>query len=104
MAEAVAVDGEAGAGTMEEMAARADHSWLQQLLPDPEAARHAPNKKSREVRSGHWVPVLPTPLPQPKLIIASAEAGRLLGLSDSELNSERFLRVRLHLMTCAPEL
>ena len=28
------------------------HSWTRELTPDPETARHAPNRSSREVRSG----------------------------------------------------
>jgi len=74
------------------MAARADLSWMRQLRPDPEAAQHAPNKKSRQVKSGHYVPVRPTPLPQPKLIIHSPEMAAELGISEEACSSQEFLR------------
>ncbi len=51
----------------------ADNSFLRELQPDPQAARFAPNRQSREVLSGHFVPVRPTPLPEPALVIASAD-------------------------------
>ena len=48
---------------------RANHSWLLQLRPDPRQQQFVPNRTSREVFSGHYVEVAPTPLPQPSLII-----------------------------------
>lgn len=33
----------------------ADESWVNTLNPDPETEKFAPNKKSREVKSGHYV-------------------------------------------------
>ncbi|CAE8604653.1 unnamed protein product, partial [Polarella glacialis] len=68
----------------------ADHSWLQQLSADPETEKSAPNKTSRQVRSGHYVRVLPTPLPRPKLIIHSPDMAAALGVSDSECTSQEF--------------
>lgn len=70
----------AAAGVMPDLATRADHSWITQLQPDPEAAQHAPNKSSRQVTSGHYVPVLPTPLPDPRLLILSPAMTAELGL------------------------
>lgn len=35
----------------------ANHSWITQLNCDPEEAQHRPNRKSRKVSSGHYVPV-----------------------------------------------
>ena len=49
-----------------------DYSWLKQLLPDPATARHAPNKQSREVSAGHYVELLPDPLPAPALVVHSS--------------------------------
>jgi hypothetical protein len=37
-----------------------DPSWIQQLVSDPDAPLHAPNRLSREVFSGHYVMVSPT--------------------------------------------
>jgi uncharacterized protein YdiU (UPF0061 family) len=51
-----------------------------------------PNTSSREVRSGHFVPVKPTPLPEPALVIRSAAMCRELGLDPDEPFSERMVR------------
>ena len=65
---------------------KANHSWLQQLRPDPRQQAFVPNRTSREVAaarartngciqtfeqvfSGHYVEVEPVPLPQPSLVI-----------------------------------
>ena len=82
----------AGVDSLEQLAKNADHSWLQQLNKDPETDRHAPNKESRQVRSGHYVRVLPTPLPKPKYIIHSKAMAETLGISEADVQSERFIR------------
>lgn len=69
------------AGSLEEMASKCDHSWLKQLSPDPETAGHEPNRTSRQVRSGHYVLVQPTPLPRPALVMHSPHMAGSLGLS-----------------------
>ena len=51
------------------LAARADHSWTRRLNPDPDTDANAPNRKSRQVKSGHYVRVDPTPLRQPETVI-----------------------------------
>lgn len=81
VARAAAASGGGGGGSLGDLASLADHSWLQKLQPDPDAARHSPNKKSREVKSGHWVPVLPSPLPSPRLVKYSPSMAAELGLS-----------------------
>ena len=58
----------------------ANYSYRQWLDEDPESGKNAPNRLSREVRSGHYVPVKPTPLPLPSLIIASEDMLRELEL------------------------
>eukprot|EP00613_Pedinella_sp_CCMP2098_P074721 CAMPEP_0171921924 /NCGR_PEP_ID=MMETSP0993-20121228/20702_1 /TAXON_ID=483369 /ORGANISM="non described non described, Strain CCMP2098" /LENGTH=783 /DNA_ID=CAMNT_0012559467 /DNA_START=122 /DNA_END=2473 /DNA_ORIENTATION=+ len=79
-------------GSLSELVTRADHSWLSNLQPDPQAFKHAPNKKSREVKSGHWVPVLPTPLPDPKLVKFSPSMTAELGLSKEACEGDLFAR------------
>lgn len=83
----------AGAGTgLRILAEHADLSWMNFLTPDPETEKHAPNKRSREVKSGHYVPVLPSPLPSPKLLITSPSMAAELGLDEAALASDEFLR------------
>jgi len=80
----------AAAGSLFDLAARADNSWVTTLSPDPEAPTHAPNKSSRQVKSGHWVPVLPTPLPSPSLVLWSKDMADELGLSEEACMSDEF--------------
>lgn len=75
----------------QEFSASADHSWLRDLVPDPETAQHEPNRTSRQVRSGHYVRVKPTPLPKPKLVAYSERMAQELKLS-KVVTSEAFLR------------
>lgn len=70
----------------------ADYSLLRCLSADPEQARHAPNKTLRQVKSGHYVEVLPTPLPSPLYVIHSPRFFRELGLSESAASEDAFMR------------
>eukprot|EP00933_Yihiella_yeosuensis_P063264 TRINITY_DN66383_c0_g1_i1.p1 TRINITY_DN66383_c0_g1~~TRINITY_DN66383_c0_g1_i1.p1 ORF type:complete len:620 (+),score=128.04 TRINITY_DN66383_c0_g1_i1:73-1860(+) len=71
---------------------RADHSWLDELVADPETEKHQPNKKSRQATSGHYVLVRPTPLPKPSLIAFSPPMAAELGLTEAACQSEEFTR------------
>lgn len=91
LAASIPPGGAARLAPLETLGQRADHSWLQQLTPDPETAQYAPNKQSRQVRSGHYVPVLPTPLANTKLVIHSPPMAEALGISEEEIASEDFV-------------
>lgn len=77
---------------MEDLAKRADLSWLKDLTEDPESFRCQPNRTSREVKSGHYVKVKPNPLPEPRLVIFSTAMAAELGLSEEACTSQDFLR------------
>jgi uncharacterized protein YdiU (UPF0061 family) len=77
-------------GTLLAFARHADFSWLSQLEPDPETEDHYPNKTSRQVKSGHYVVVRPTPLPKPTCAIASENMLTALGMTLEEAKTERF--------------
>ena len=70
----------------------ADYSLLRCLSADPEQARHVPNKNIRQVRSGHYVEVLPTPLPNPGYVIHSEGLFRELNLCGSAASESAFVR------------
>jgi uncharacterized protein YdiU (UPF0061 family) len=72
------------------LGARADHSWIRHLTPDPETERYAPNRSSREVKSGHYVLVKPTPLRNPRTVLYSKEMLQNLGIDEADVGSERF--------------
>lgn len=44
------------------------------------------------MRSGHYVKVLPTPLPKPKYIIHSKAMAESLGISEADVQSDRFIK------------
>mmetsp|Transcript_44560 Transcript_44560/g.72670 ORF Transcript_44560/g.72670 Transcript_44560/m.72670 type:complete len:628 (+) Transcript_44560:259-2142(+) len=77
-------------GSLEQFGSRSDPSWTNQLQPDPETEKYAPNKSSRQVKSGHYVLVKPTPLPKPKLVIYSQAMAQELGLSEDACTSSEF--------------
>ncbi|HQS59432.1 MAG: hypothetical protein B7Y56_15285 [Gallionellales bacterium 35-53-114] len=79
---------------------RADYSLLQSLTADPEQARHVPNKRMREVKSGHYVEVEPTPLPNPRYVIHSRSFFDELNLPDSLARDDAFM----HFFTGNPAL
>lgn len=71
-----------------------DNSWVKNLTADPETDEHKPNKTSREVKSGHYVLVKPTPLPDPKLVHISRILAEELNLSSEEcINDDRFVQL-----------
>ena len=77
-----------GGGALAPLLAGSDPSWLRALREDPEAERHAPNRRSREVRSGHYVRVRPRPLPEPALIAHSASMAAALGLTPGAFGAQ----------------
>jgi uncharacterized protein YdiU (UPF0061 family) len=79
--------------TLEYLLQRRDHSWVRQLSPDPDQQRHWPNKHAREVNSGHYVKVDPTPLLEPYLVAFAPEVAELLGLDEAELKKDAFVRL-----------
>ena len=77
---------------LDAFAAAADASWTRALNADPESAQHEPNKSSRRVKSGHYVPVVPTALQSPELKLHSRELCEELGLAEADVKDERFAR------------
>jgi len=70
----------------------ADYSLLRSLTADPEQAHHAPNKTPRQVKSGHYVEVLPTLLPTPRYVIHSRAFFRELSLSENAVSEDHFIQ------------
>ena len=77
---------------LESFCGSADASWVRCLVEDPEAGKHAPNKFSREVKSGHYVRVKPTPLGHPYVVMHSPELAGDLGLDEASVGDARFAR------------
>jgi len=77
-------------GTLSWLATKEDCSWVKQLNADPDWEKHKPNRTSRQVLSGHYVPVEPTPLRDPYTVAYSPEMAASLGLSEEECKSDKF--------------
>mmetsp|Transcript_16302 Transcript_16302/g.42317 ORF Transcript_16302/g.42317 Transcript_16302/m.42317 type:complete len:604 (-) Transcript_16302:261-2072(-) len=76
---------------MDQLGKHADHSWVRELSADPAAGAHHPNTTMRSVKSGHYVPVPPTPIPDPRLLIYSSRMAAALGISVEVCQSEAFV-------------
>ena len=77
----------------EAFAGLADYSLMESLAADPEASEDGIDHQAREVFSGHFVPVKPTPLPDPDYVAHSASFFAELGLSDELVHDDAFRRV-----------
>lgn len=77
---------------LECLTSRVDNSLLHDLSPDPRQRMNTPNKQAREVRSGHYVQVLPTPLPDPEIVACSAPMLHRLGLDEDICTTSPFIK------------
>lgn len=78
--------------SFDEFAQCAQFSLMAQLNAAPDAAADGDERAAREVRSGHFVPVMPTPLPRPRYMGHSRAFFKELGLSDQLVFDEKFCR------------
>jgi len=76
-----------------EFGQRADYSLLDSLQADPQASGDGHDHKPRQVFSGHYVPVTPTPLPAPRYVAHSSTLFSDLGLDEGLAHDEDFLRL-----------
>ena len=76
--------------TFDEFVRLADYSLMDTLNADPEATVDGDDHRAREVFSGHFVPVTPTPLPEPEYVTHSSTFFKELGLSDELALDEKF--------------
>lgn len=83
----------AGAATLTELAAKVRYSLTDTLTPDPTATADGVDHDPRQIYSGHYVPVAPTPIADPVLIAHSHALFRDLGLADDLANDPSFQRM-----------
>ena len=79
--------------TFAEFAERADYSLLNSLRPDPQASDDGHDHRPRQVFSGHYVPVTPTPLAEPEFVAHSSTLFHDLGLSEALAHDDQFRRL-----------
>ena len=71
----------------------ADYSLMDTLRADPDSTHDGGDHRPRQVFSGHFVPVTPTPLEAPKYVSHSSRFFAELGLSNELALDESFQRV-----------
>lgn len=81
------------ANSFEEFRQRVDYSLLEQLKADPQATTDGVDFRPRQVTSGHYVPVRPTPLPDPAYVAHSSVLFDELGLSEALVHDDAFQRM-----------
>ena len=79
--------------SFEAFAAQVDYSLLESLQADPESSSDGDDHLPRQVRSGHYVPVTPKPLPAPEYVAHSASLFADLGLGEGLAHDEDFRRL-----------
>ena len=79
--------------TFDEFINKVDYSFMDNLEADPESSSDGNDYIPRQVFSGHYVPVKPTPLSAPEYIAHSKNLFNELGLSDLLLQDKDFLRI-----------
>ncbi len=79
--------------TLNDLAQLANYSLMDTLNSDPEATKNGVDHSPREVFSGHYVPVNPTPIENPVYIAHSKSFFEELGFSDSLATSEDFIKL-----------
>ena len=79
--------------TLEELANVVDYSLLRTLTCDPDATTDGIDHAPRQVRSGHYVPVRPTPIANPAYVAHGRQLFRDLGFNDSLARSDGFVRL-----------
>ncbi len=79
--------------TFDEFVRLADYSLMDTLNADPDATGDGDDRRARQVFSGHFVPVKPTPLAEPEYVTHSRTFFNELGLSDELVLNEKFRQV-----------
>ncbi len=89
--------------TLEDLVQLADYSLINTLKADPYATEDGVDHNPREVFSGHYVPVNPTPIENPIYITHSYEFFKELGLADDLATSTAFMKMFSANLSALPE-
>ena len=94
---------DATVSTLEDLAKLADYSFMDALSSDPEAKSSGVDHSPRQVFTGHYVPVSPTPIDAPDYVAHSKHLFQELGFADSMAESADFIRLFSGDLSWAPE-
>jgi len=87
---------------MKELLEKIDFSFTSRLNVDPDATSDGRDHQPREVKSGHFVPVAPTPIPAPEYVCHSQALFQELGLRDELTKDTQFRAVFSGDLSAAP--
>jgi uncharacterized protein YdiU (UPF0061 family) len=88
---------------MDELLTKVDFSFTSRLNADPQARPDGRDHRAREVFSGHYVPVAPTPIAAPEYVSHSRALFGELGLSDELAQEDLFRKIFSGDLSGAPE-
>lgn len=88
--------------TLQDLASLADYSMMDALNCDPDATLDGRDHSPREVLSGHYVPVQPTPIQSPEYVAHGKALFDELGLIDDLARSADFMRLFSGDISAAP--
>ena len=77
--------------TLDELAKLVNYSFMDRLNCDPDAKENGVDHTPREVFTGHYVPVNPTPIKEPEYVTHSHTFFNELGFADSMAQSADFI-------------
>ena len=89
--------------SLDELAGVVDYSLMRTLKRDPEATDDGIDHAPRQVFSGHYVPVKPTPIENPEYVAHGRALFRDLGFDDDLAQSEEFVRLFSGDLSVVPE-
>ncbi|HET8800439.1 MAG TPA: protein adenylyltransferase SelO family protein [Marinobacter sp.] len=89
--------------TLDDLATLADYSFIETLNCDPEGQADGADHAPRQVFSGHYVPVSPTPIENPEYVAHGKHLFRELGFADSLAQSGDFVRMFSGDLSSVPE-
>ncbi|OUR88242.1 hypothetical protein A9Q81_24550 [Gammaproteobacteria bacterium 42_54_T18] len=79
--------------TLDDLAKLANYSLMDTLNCDPDATENGADHASRQVYTGHYVPVNPTPIKDPEYVAHSKNFFSELSFADSMAESSDFVRM-----------
>ena len=93
MIDRVTKETETAVTTLDDLAQLANYSLMDTLTPDPDATDDGIDHSPRQVFSGHYVPVNPTPISDPEYITHSKGFFKELGFADSLAKTKEFIQI-----------
>jgi uncharacterized protein YdiU (UPF0061 family) len=79
--------------TLDDLATLANYSLMDTLNCDPNAKANGADHEPRQVFTGHYVPVSPTPIEEPEYVAHSKDFFRELGFADNMAQSADFVKM-----------